>query len=75
MLHQDDSVLDYFLKTDAVRDIAENRVFLVLGRKLREDCDRAPSSWQDTGGQTRGQALAGQDIVLIGQAGNSQIQG
>ena len=30
---EDDSVLDYFLKTDAVSDIAENRVFLVLGRK------------------------------------------
>jgi hypothetical protein len=30
---EDDAVLDYFLATDAVRDIAENRVFLILGRK------------------------------------------
>jgi hypothetical protein len=30
---EDDAVLDYFLATDAVKDIAENRVFLVLGRK------------------------------------------
>lgn len=30
---EDDAVLDYFLTTEAVRDIRENRVFLVLGRK------------------------------------------
>ena len=30
---EDDAVLDYFLATDAVRDIKDNRVFLVLGRK------------------------------------------
>lgn len=30
---EDDSVLDYFLTTDAVESIADNRVFLVLGRK------------------------------------------
>ena len=30
---EDDAVLDYFLATDAVRDVAENRVFLILGRK------------------------------------------
>jgi hypothetical protein len=30
---EDDAVLDYFLTTDAVRQIGENDVFLVLGRK------------------------------------------
>jgi hypothetical protein len=30
---EDDAVLDYFLTTDAVRRIADNEVFLVLGRK------------------------------------------
>ena len=30
---EDDAVLEYFLATDAVRDIETNRVFLVLGRK------------------------------------------
>lgn len=30
---EDDAVLDYFLTTEAVQDIKEDRVFLVLGRK------------------------------------------
>jgi hypothetical protein len=30
---EDDSVLDYFLQTDAVRRIQSNEIFLVLGRK------------------------------------------
>lgn len=30
---EDDAVLDYFLTTNAVRQIAQNRIFLVLGRK------------------------------------------
>jgi hypothetical protein len=30
---EDDSILDYFLTTDAVGDLTENKAFLVLGRK------------------------------------------
>src|SRR5580698_9212351 len=30
---EDDSVLDYFLKTDAVARIQNNELFLILGRK------------------------------------------
>jgi hypothetical protein len=30
---EDDAILEYFLATDAVKSIRENRVFLVLGRK------------------------------------------